>query len=202
MSVVRGPPVFSTDRAIPKFENADGDTIADTQIVVTGDGDIYPNTTSQTIGSAAQPTTSIVLSAYPGPFYETGTFTPGLTAAVPAGLAVIFSSQVGVFYRFGKLVFLHLRVAITAIALNGASGDAIIMGLPFDTAETTLTPITLQEVNTPTLNVMNLTAQLVGGTSTLTIRQTVDGGLASLNLAIGDIDPNTLVGVNGCYPIA
>lgn len=199
MNTVRGPPTFSTGRAVPRFVNMDGDQLGNTDLIVDADGDPYPATSSQTLGTTTHPIANIYLSGLPRAFYEEGQFIPGMTAATPANLSIVFAGRSGYYQRLGNLVFVNFGMAISSIALNGASGDALFTDLPFTSSQTCLLQINMQEVNTVTGNVMNLTAQVNAGETRAVIRQTVDGGLASVNLPIGDVDPTNLFTVTGCY---
>lgn len=68
------------------------------------------------------------------PFYEEGTFTPTLSFQTPGNLALTYSAQVGAFARFGNLIYAHGRVATSAFSWTTASGNLVIGGLPFTSA--------------------------------------------------------------------
>jgi hypothetical protein len=62
--------------------------------------------------------------------YEEGTWTPALTFS-GGTTGITYSQQVGTYVKFGRLVWLNCRVALTA--KGSSSGSARITGLPYAT---------------------------------------------------------------------
>lgn len=67
-------------------------------------------------------------------FYEEGVFTPTLTFQAPGDLAITYSAQVGAYVRLGNLVYVHGRVATSTFTWTSASGNFLVSGLPFPSA--------------------------------------------------------------------
>jgi len=68
------------------------------------------------------------------PFYEEGAFTPTLSFQTPGDLALTYSAQVGAYVRIGNFVYAHGRVATSAFTWSTTSGNLLIGGLPFISA--------------------------------------------------------------------
>jgi hypothetical protein len=68
------------------------------------------------------------------PFYEEGVFTPTLSFQTPGDLALTYAAQVGAFVRIGNLIYAHGRVATSAFTWTTASGNLVIGGMPFTSA--------------------------------------------------------------------
>ena len=65
--------------------------------------------------------------------YEEGSWTPTL-AAVTSNPSVTYAERVGRYRKIGDIVHIFCHIDISAGNISGGSGDALITGLPFTTA--------------------------------------------------------------------
>lgn len=65
------------------------------------------------------------------PVNEVGTWTPGLTFGTPGDLSVAYTTQVGRYRKYGKLLWIDFRIVTSTFTFTTASGAINVTGLPF-----------------------------------------------------------------------
>lgn len=65
------------------------------------------------------------------PVNEVGTWTPSLTFATPGDLNVAYTTQVGRYRKYGRLLWVDFRIVTSNFTFTTASGALNIAGLPF-----------------------------------------------------------------------
>jgi hypothetical protein len=110
--------------------------------------------------------------------YEEGTFTPTISAGVSS---ITYSSQSGTYTKIGNVVYVRIRIALSAG--TATSAHLTFAGLPFTCA--TPTPATLGECNSSFFNSTSTNAPLVqieGGATIIRFYQTNASDFVGTNM--------------------
>ena len=137
--------------------------------------------------------------------FGSGTFTPTLTSATPGDLSVVYTTQLGWYYKSGNLMCVGISLAGTP-TYTSASGNLQITGIP-----KTGYPLSPDGNGSANLKISNLSGftwpsnalQPFLALSTSAVLTFVSNrvNLSSTNWAIGTIPSNTsfIVKTDGCY---
>lgn len=88
--------------------------------------------------------------------YEEGTWTPVLTCATPGDLNVVYSTQLGIYTKVGRLVTVYASVITSTFTHSTASGAIRFTGLPFTVGQRGVGSIAFERITKA--NYTNFTA--------------------------------------------
>ena len=131
--------------------------------------------------------------------YEEGTFTPTITFG-NASSGITYNSgggQIGRYIKIGKLVWIHIRLAVTS--KGSSTGSLKVTGLPFTSLNVTNYQSPLAIGYTEELAWATIPAFQIGENSTtIAGYESVSAGAAAA-LTDGDYENNTTIRLAGCY---
>ena len=131
--------------------------------------------------------------------YETGTFTPVLSAA-SGTVTATYTSRYGFYTKIGNLVYISLRIIINTV--SGGSGALQITGLPFTSISTSSIQQNLGGVFTTGLNWGTSATQVSPWVPSNTPQVQYRGLLnnaSNVDVQIGGASSGTYLDAQGCY---
>jgi hypothetical protein len=110
--------------------------------------------------------------------YETGTWTPTLTASGGAPTGISYTTQTGSYTKIGNMVYVSFRMTF-AFTNGTGSGSVQISGLPFTSANIIQAKTTPQQDNITFTGFTYLDMSASSGGTTINLAKNRSGGSAA-----------------------
>ena len=124
---------------------------------------------------------------------NTNTFTPAVTFG-GASVGITYSSQIGIWYIIGSIVFFHLHVVLTS---KGSSAGAFLVDSPPFNAIATYAPPVSSSYNTMLGTIANIVSFKQAGNQKITASKYTAG--AFTGLVDTDFTNTSVININGFY---